>query len=124
MPRTAIPVDVIPRNGAAVVPTGVDADATNSHEVENNGQVIVLLEQHGAATPTVDLISVKDEYGRTGDVQVTVPAVSGVVPGKMAAGPFLPSIWNQGSGSKMHIDVSGTVTDLRLYAFRYQNPIV
>ncbi len=120
MPRTAIPVDVVPRYGGAVVPTGVAADATNDHDVENNGQVILLFEQSGAATPTVDLISVADPYGRTGDVAITMPAISGSVPGKVAAGPFAPPLWNQGGGSKMHVDCSGTVTDLRMYAFKYQ----
>lgn len=120
MPRVAIPVDQVPRYGGAVVPTGVAANATDDHDVENNGQMFLLFENVGATTCAVTLVSVKDGYGRTGDVALTIPVIAGAVPGKIAAGPFAPPNWNQGGGSKMHVDCTGTVTSLRMYAWKFQ----
>lgn len=116
MPRIAIPVDRIPRNGVAVVPVGVAANATDDHDVENAGSMILLFENKGATTCAATVVSVKDAYGRVGDVALTVPVIAGAVPGKLAIGPFSPPNWNIGGGSRMYVDCTGTVTDLRIYA--------
>lgn len=120
MARTNIPIDVLPLNGGAVTLTGVAADVVNQHELVNDGKTILFAENEDAATKTVTVDSVADSFGRTGDTVHVVPAAVGGIPGKAAIGPFLPSIWNQGGGSKVNVDVSAA-TSLRLYAVRYRD---
>jgi len=120
MARTNIPIDVLPNNGGAITLTGVAADSVNNHELVNDGRTFLVAENEDAATKTVTVDSVADPYGRTGDTAHVVPAAVGGIPGKAVIGPFLPSIWNQGGGSKVNVDVSAS-TSLRLYAFRFRD---
>ncbi len=120
MPRTAIPVDLLPRYGAgAVTLTGVVADGTNDHDVENNGNVFLLLENTTGGGVSATIVSVNDPYGRTGDVTMSAAAAVSSVPGKSFAGPFAPPNWNQGGGSKMHVDTAAGA-GVRLYALKAQ----
>lgn len=120
MARTNIPIDVLPNNGGAVTLTGVAADAVNQHEFVNDGKTFITAENLDVAAKTITIDSVADPYGRTGDTVHSVPAAAAGVPGKATFGPFLPSIWNQGGGSKVNVDVSAA-TSLRLYATRFRD---
>jgi len=120
MARTNIPIDILPLNGGAIVLTGVAADAVNGHEFVNDGKTFLAVENLDAATKTVTVISVPDSFGRLGNTVQIVPAAVATVPGKASIGPFLPSIWNQGGGSKVNVDISAATTT-RLYAFRFRD---
>jgi hypothetical protein len=120
MPRTLIPLDVLPRYGqAGVTLTGVAADATNDHEVENNGNVLLMLENVSGGVLAATIVSVKDAYGRTGDCTLTAAALAGAIPGKSIAGPFMPPNWNVGGGSRMQVDTAAGA-GARFYALKMQ----
>lgn len=119
MPRIAIPLDTLPRFGnAAVTLTGIAADAANDHDLENNGNVLLLLENVTAAPVVATVISVKDAYGRIGDITMTAPAAVATLPGKSVAGPFSPPNFNTGGGSRLQIDTAAGVT-VRFYALKF-----
>lgn len=122
MPRTAIPVDVLPIYGTGVATlSGVAADATNDHDMENNGKTLILLENNSGGAVTATVLSVVDPFGRTGDITMSAAALASDVPGKSIAGPFLPSVFNQGGGSKLHVDTAAGST-IRIYGLRFQPP--
>lgn len=102
MARTAIPVQEVPINGAALDDISwTAADATNDHEFENTGREIVLQNNADGSQQIATVVSVADQYGRTGDQALS--AAAGEI---SVAGPFKPiSIWNSESG-KAYIDVA------------------
>lgn len=119
MPRTAIPIDVLPRYGqGGVTLTGVAVDATNDHDLENNGNVFLLLENTTVGAVAATVLSVKDSYGRIGDVTMSAAAAVSTVPGKSIAGPFSPPNFNQGGGSKMQIDTAAAGA-VKFYALKF-----
>ena len=113
MARTAIPIQDVPFQGSIDNLTWTAADAVNNHEFDNNGHVLLLARNTDAAGKTVTVVSVADEYGRTGDKAITVPATTGYA----TAGPFKPSLWNQSGTGKTNVNVSAA-TGLSLAAIR------
>ena len=77
-----------------------------------------LLAMNGdASTKTVTIVSVADEYGRTGDIALVVPAAVGGVPGIGYAGPFDPTMFGQGGANTGQIYVNTSAdTSLSLAA--------
>ncbi len=111
MPRTDIPIQSPTQNGQGVL-TETAADDTNDHEMANNGRTVLLAVNRAADTPTVTIISVADEYGRTGDLGPQALVATEV----RAFGPFVPRRnWNQANG-KVNIDVVGTATSVAFIA--------
>ncbi len=112
MPRVDIPVEGLSPNGN-FIGTETSADDTNDHEMVNDGNTILIAINRAADTPSVTIVSVSDEYGRTGDiVQVLVATELRVF------GPFKPKAnWNQANG-KVNIDVVGTATSVAFTALR------
>ena len=101
MTRTNIPIQELARNGGndnAI--TWTAGDATNDHDFVNTGREIVLMKNDSIGALSADVISVADEYGRTGDTTLT-PGASAIA----AAGPFPPTRWNSASG-KAYIDLT------------------
>ncbi len=106
MPRTNIPVQVIPSNG------GVDnditytaADAANDHEFLNSGNEMLYMKSTTAGAKSATAVSVSDEHGRTGDTTMA-PNGSEII---AVAGPFKPSVWNQRAAAdagKMFVDIA------------------
>lgn len=113
MPRTTIPIQDVPAQGSIDSIVWTAADLANQHEFDNNGRVIVLAKCTDASGKTVTIVSVADEHGRTGDKAIAVPATTGF----SFAGPFKPSIWNQGGTGKTNVNVSAA-TGLSLAAVR------
>ena len=101
MPRINVPITDVPFQGSLVdiAAGGVAGDATNEHEMLNDGKTLVVIENGGVGVATATIVSVADNLGRFGDEVIPVPA------GKTAtAGPFNTSAWNQ-SGALLHIDL-------------------
>lgn len=118
MARVAITINTIPANGGGLsTVTKTAADATNDHEMDNDGNTLIFAENLDSATKTITIKSVADEYGRTGDTTLTVPVAAAGVPGTSVAGPFRLAHWNQ-SGGKVHIDITDA-TALKFYAVRF-----
>lgn len=111
MARTDIPVQTIPFQGSVTDAVLTAGDATNDHEFSNDGEVVLFIKT-GATPVTVTVVSVPDEFGRTGDEVYTVAADK-----ESFAGPFIQSIWNQ-SGAKIHVDLS-VDTNVELAAMKF-----
>ena len=118
MPRTAVPLQKIPRNGAISDIAWTAADAVNGHEFRNNGKVLLLAKNTDVSSKTVTVVSVPDEAGRTGDLVINVPATNGIA----IAGPFRPVWWNRreaGLTGLVHVDVANA-TGLSLACVAYE----
>ena len=120
MARTTIPVDIIPANGGQVTLTGVPSDPANGLQFANNGNVILVFENNSAGAVTATIASVVDQFGRLGDRTVTVPPLAGGFSGKAVAGPFPPSLWNQGAGAFTNVDSAALATVLKVSAAQFQ----
>lgn len=117
MARVAVPMNTIPPNGAGLNNLSfVAGDATNDHEFDNDGATLLVAKNTGVGAITVTITSVADQYGRTKDTTLVVPALSGSDPGFAVAGPFLQANWNQ-AGAKVFVDLT-TATGLSLAAAR------
>lgn len=115
MARVSLTVQDIPANGGTLDDiTFTAADATNDHSFENDGRCLVLVKNDDASSHTVDVISVADEHGRTGDRTITAGAGDICI-----SGPFLPANWNQ-SGGVVHLDLTDD-TSMSLAVVRYKN---
>lgn len=113
MSRVNVTINEIPYQGSVQL-TGVAGDATNDHQMDNDGNTLLMIENTDAASITATIVSVDDPYGRSEDIALTVAQNE-----LYAAGPFIPSIWNQ-PGRVMFIDLSAAVT-VTLWAIRF-NP--
>lgn len=107
MPRTALPVTVVPFQVEIDNLTLTAADFTNGNKYENDGQTVLVIRNPTGAGITATIKSVKDEAGRVGDLAVLVPATTGIgfVP------PLRPAWWNQPSGvdaGTVQVDWSAT----------------
>lgn len=104
MPRVNVPVLVSDRAGVAVTQT--TGDATNNHVVNNNGRVVILVENSGATARVVTF-----NLTRKVDGQTVTPRTKSLAAGaKEAFGPFDP----QEYGGKLLVDVAHA--DLKLTA--------
>ncbi len=118
MPRTALAVQTIPKNGGIQDVTLTAADAANDHEFVNDGDTFLLALNEDAGTPTVVVKSVANEHGRSVDSSSVVPAASGGVPGLMVGGPYKLPHWNQAGSALMHVDLT-VDTNLHLAAVKF-----
>ncbi|MGW7105107.1 hypothetical protein ACWGHU_02930 [Streptomyces xanthophaeus] len=99
-----MPVLTADRTGVAVTQT--TGDATNNHSVNNNGRVIVIVENAGASARVVTF-----NLTRKVDGQTATPRTKSLAAGaKEAFGPFDP----QDYGGKLLVDVAHA--DLKLTA--------
>ena len=102
MARTAIPIQEIPRNGGVLDDIAWTAgDATNDHEFANTGNELLLMKNTHSSEQTATVVSVADEYGRTGDGTLAPDATTGI----SIAGPFKPPLWNSAAGL-MYVDLT------------------
>lgn len=122
MARTVIPVTDPPRYGGMAGLTPIPVDATNGHEIENTGRMFIIAQNIDNTTAkTFTVRSVRDEFGRLGDLAVTVAqAPSAVLPAYQVVGPLRQPHFNSGSGGLVVID-SAAVGGLRFYAFKFQD---
>lgn len=119
MPRTVIPVTTISQFSAGVGGAsqlaGVAADSANDHEMLNDGRTFLLFQNTVAGATSATIVSVPDEYGRLGDITVTIPAYDSVSRNSLvAAGPFRVPHFNQNGGSKLNVDLAGAATTFLL----------
>jgi hypothetical protein len=102
MARTDIPVQQMANFAAGDDDVAATSgDAANDHSFTNTGRELLIMRCSDASQKTASIISVADEYGRTGDVTITCPASTGL----SIKGPFPPSRWNQ-SGGVVHVDLA------------------
>lgn len=93
MARTAIAVQEIQFLGSGAI-AFTAADATNGMMFPNDGRTVLLIKNGGAGAITVTVTSVPDEYGRTGDLIISVAAGE-----ERIVGPLRPALFNQRSGA-------------------------
>lgn len=109
----AVPVQVLPDNGAPLNPTYTTGDASG-HELSNSGNEIILLKNVGASPITVDVEGVPaPDSGR--DVTISVVVAAGE---ERLAGPYKPRNWNTNTGLLEFAVSAGTETDLRIAAIK------
>ncbi len=121
MARAAITVSEIPRHGS-VSPTFVSGNATDDHELVNDGRTSLIFRNLDTSPNTVTIVSVDDPYGRDGDMSVVVPAAAAGVPGMHVVDHLLPELWNQSDG-KVHIDLTAD-TDFAIAAGTQSSRVV
>ncbi len=110
MARVDIPVQSLSPN-SHFVGTETASDDTNDHSMVNDGHTILLAVNRASNTPTVTIVSVSDQYGRTGDIAQALTATTVRV-----FGPFTPKAnWNQSDGT-VQVDVTGTDTSVAFTA--------
>lgn len=113
MARTAITIQTLPTTGAGDTDLAFTAaDATNDMSFANDGKTLFFVKNASASPVTATVVSVADEYGRTGDLAFVVAA------GKTGVcGPFRPQgIWNQSTGL-VHVDFAAD-TDITVAALK------
>lgn len=115
MPRTAIAIQEIPFLGSGAISFAA-ADAVNGMLFPNDGKTVLLVKNGGASAITLTVVSVADEYGRSGDIAPPVAAGE-----ERIVGPLRPALFNQRSGAdagKVYVNFSSgtsvTVAALRL----------
>ncbi len=122
MPRVAIAVQTVPKNGGAVViaPAALTAaDAANDHTFVNDGATLLMAINEDASPNAVTIVSVADEFGRVGDVLMTVPAATAGVPGVGIAGPFDRELFNQPAADNLvNVDIAAD-TGLNFVAAKF-----
>lgn len=91
---TDIPVQSIGYLGSIASVSFTAGDDVNDHDFTNTGDEILWVQNDGAGTCEVTVVSVADPFGRTGDEVFTVPATTG----RAVAGPFVPTLFNQTGG--------------------------
>jgi hypothetical protein len=109
MPRTVIPIQQLPRNGAGIATlTWTAWDGTNTMYFDNDGKTLLLFQNRSnGGTKVATVKSVADPtYGRTGDLAVVCPVAGGapLQDGNSIHGPFPPESWCQPSGSSVNVD--------------------
>lgn len=108
MPRTDVPVQAL-SSGANAVITRLAADATNDHELVNNGQVSFYVENDSGGVINVTVIAVACSHGRT--TNDTFAVANGTI---HRFGPYPPEEWNQSNG-RINIDIDVDTTSF-IYA--------
>lgn len=94
MARTAIPVQTIPANGGVLDDISWTAgDDVNDHEFVNTGREILVMKNTHTGEQTATVVSVADQYGRTGDATLAPDATTGF----SFWGPGKPAHWNSTS---------------------------
>ncbi|KKN48917.1 hypothetical protein LCGC14_0648150 [marine sediment metagenome] len=98
MARTNLPVQSLPGAGASQL-TATAGDATNDHEMINDGHTQIIVFNGGVGAVEVTIISVNCSHGRTGNIVQSIPAGQ-----DYKFGPFQAAEWNQPAG-KLNIDL-------------------
>lgn len=111
MPRGTIPVTTVTRSGVAP-PTQTDADATNKHEMTNNGRTIIEIVSSDAGPQTVEF---EIPSGAVDGQAVTPKSVAVPAGATRITGPFPAGIYNQ-TGGKLYVDPSVS-TSLKFRAY-------
>jgi hypothetical protein len=93
MPKTPIVVQDVPFLSAKNPVTFVQVDNANGMKFPNDGKTVLLVKNGGAAPLVVGVTSVADQWGRTGDLSVSVG-----VGNEALIGPLEPSVFNAKSG--------------------------
>ena len=114
MARTAIAVQEIAYLGSGAINFSA-ADATNGMMFPNDGRTVLLVKNDGTSAITATVVSVADEYGRTGDIAPTVAA------GEIRIiGPLRSGLFNQKNGAdqgKVYVNFSAD-TNVKVAAVR------
>jgi hypothetical protein len=109
MARTVLtPVAVpAPTSVTPVVCTFTAWDAANGNRWKSSGNDLVLVRNaHATLARTVTVVSVADEYGRTGDITAFSLAAGAIV--------ALPKLKNAGwADSSGYISIDGSTTDIQ-----------
>lgn len=112
MARTLITLNTIPQNGLSLdAVTFTNGDSANDMYFVNDGNTILIAKNADAGAHAGSLVSVADQFGRTGDDPFSIAAGATLV-----AGPFPASLWNQ-AGGIMHVDFT-TATSVTIAAVK------
>lgn len=102
MPRTVItPID-LRGSFEEVALTWTAMDPVNGNSLVLSGKQILLFRNEGAGSRSVQLLSVGDPFGRTGDLTLTLAAGA-----HRAIGPMIFTGWKQADGS-LYLDPSSS----------------
>lgn len=119
MARTQIPVQELAANGGTDADVAFTAgDAGNGMYFTNTGREILLMTS-SAGGKTATIVSVADEYGRTGDK--TLAPAAGLTG---AAGPFKPALFSQTASAdfgQVFINIAPDATGVAFAVIRF-NP--
>ncbi len=101
MARLAIAAAVVPAFGGVVLVSTAAVLAADGGVFVNDGSTILTVENESGGPLTVTVKSVPNENNRTGDtVKVLADHDRAVM------GPFKTTLFNQGGGSQVYVDVS------------------
>ncbi len=89
-----IPVQSIGFLGSIAALSFTAGDDVNEHDFTNTGNEILWVQNDGAGTVLVTVVSVADPFGRLGNIVFTVAATTG----RGCAGLFIPTLFNQSNG--------------------------
>jgi hypothetical protein len=109
MARTAITVQNIAADVAKNPVAWTAADQANGMQVAIDGFTLLLFQNSDASAHVATVVSVADIFGRTGDLAINVPAITGAVPGTAMTGLLTPQNWWQSGSNLVYINfASGT----------------
>lgn len=101
MARKDLSIQDLGQFGAAT-PSLVTFDAANDAMFSNDGKTILLIDNGAGTVVNPIVVSVADQFGRTGDITLAVNGTSRAI-----FGPFNPAVFNQRTGSdigKIYVD--------------------
>ena len=109
---TDIPIQVIGYLGSIAAVSFTAGDSSNDHDFDNSGNDILWVQNEGGGAVEVTIVSVADQYGRTGDIVMSISAA-----GRGVAGPFPQTLFNQSGGRRCNVlldqDTSVTLAVIR-----------
>lgn len=118
MPRDTMTVQTAAKLSEIDTVSKTTVVAANGLDFTNDGQSIVMFENYDGSARTVTVVSVADPVtGRSGDLTVTVPAISGAVAGTSFIPPLPQHLFNQSSG-KVNINIDAATT-VRAYVVNW-----
>ena len=104
MARTALTITDLGLNSAQNPVSYDTGDSANNHTMENDGRTFLVLKNDTGGAVAVDVKSVADAAGRTGDISISV------ADGDETVIPPLPRPWwNQAGTNVVNIDVDGSI---------------
>jgi len=93
MAFTSLAVQQVGKNKSLAALTYSAVDGANGNTVINDGQTVFLIKNGSGVSVTVTVVSVPDQYGRSGDLSVVIAAG-----GEGCVGELDPALFNQRSG--------------------------
>lgn len=114
MPRTSIPVTEVGFLTEVDNLTWTTPDQANGNMFPNDGMTVLVIRNTTVGVITATVVSVPDEWGRTGDLSVAVPANTGVafVP------PLAPAVFNQRAADLGNVYVNWSAAGAQIAALR------